>query len=179
MSNSFTRSISNAAKEFSRAPEVSFSEMVSKPGMFFEKFKGAVSFEQLQGFADAHCSWHLDEQMNMVDSNMEFVNFKSMSLSNFKEESFAIYPNSIKLHRVFGVFGFPYKVEGILSEGMFSTSQIHFLSPKLAGDKAHANFVFNSRGLGSNPNLFNNQKELNLMGTAIPLSASKAEVPLP
>ena len=48
-----------------------------------------------------------------------------------------------------------------MSKAMFSGFQIHFLSPKSAGDKAHANFSFISEGLVSRPSDSNHLEELN------------------
>lgn len=45
---------------------------------------------------------------------------------------------------------------------MLSGFQIHFLSHKSAGDKAHANSVFISGGLVSRPSDSNHLTELNL-----------------
>ena len=59
--NSFDSCVSDTSKEFSRAPKVSFSKMVSQPRMFFEKFKGAVSFKQLKSHTNTHSRRHLNK----------------------------------------------------------------------------------------------------------------------
>ena len=61
VSNSFTSCVSDTSKKFSRAPEMSFSKMVSQPRMFFEKLKGAVSFKQLKSLANTHNRGHLNK----------------------------------------------------------------------------------------------------------------------
>jgi len=177
--NSFSSCITNAPEKLSRAPEVSFPEVIPQPQMLAEKFKGGIAFKQLKCFADAHSCWHLDEKMHMIDSDMQFINSESMSLCNFAYEHFNINPDLIKFHRVSGILGFPDKMESILSERMFSGFQFHFFAPaKLTGDTAHANFAkFSSRGATA-PLPINNSEELNFW-TAIPHSASKAEVSLP
>ena len=166
--DSFNGCVADATKEFSRTPEMSFSKMVSKPGMFFEKFKGAVPFKQLKRHTNAHRRRHLNKQVDVVHSNVEFINFEPFSVSHLPQEKLTIHSKSIKLERVFCIFNFPHKVESILSEAVLPRFQIHFLSPKSAGDKAHANFVFISEGLVSSPSHINFSKELNLWRTAIP-----------
>lgn len=138
--NSFSSCVSDATKEFSRTPEMSVSKMVSQPRMFLEKFKGTISLKQLKSFANTHCWRNLNKQVNVVNSDVKFVDFTSMFDCNLVDESFTINLKPIKLERIFGVFNFPDKMESILSKAMFETLQIHFLSPKSA-DKAHANFV--------------------------------------
>ena len=142
---------------------MSFSEMVSQPRMFFEKFKGTVSFKQLKGLANTHSWRKLNKKMDMVNSNMELINFEPFSISHLPQEKLTIHSEPVKLEGVFGIFNFPDKMESILSEAVFSGFQIHFLSPKLAGDKAHANFSFSFEepSIQALPN--SQTKELNLM----------------
>ena len=140
---------------------MSSSKMVSKPGMFLHQLESTVTFEQLQSFADTHGNWHLNEEMDMVNSDMKFINFEPFSVSNLPQEKFTIHSNKLKLERVSCIFNFPDKMESILSEAMFSRFQIHFLSPKSAEDKAHANFVFYSEGLVSRPTDTNHSEILN------------------
>ena len=161
MLNSFGSCISNTSKEFSWTPEMPSSKMVSQPRMFLHQTKGAVSFEQLKSLADTHSDWHLNEEMNMVNSDVEFIDFEPLPVSNLSQEELTIHFKPIELKRIFSIFNFPDKMESILSEAMFSGFQIHFLSPKSAGDKAHANFVFSSEGLVSSPSHINHSKELN------------------
>jgi len=141
--NSFGGCVTDAAEEFSWAPEMPFSEMSSEPGMFFEKFKGGISFKQLESFADAHRRWKFNKQVNVVNSDVEFINLESPSVSDLPEKKFAIHFEPVKFKRVFGIFNFPDKMKSILPEAVFPGFQIHFLSPKSATRKrAHANFVF-------------------------------------
>ena len=160
--NSFGNCVSNTPKEFSRTTKMSFSEMVSKPGMFFKKFKGTVSFKQLEGFTNTHSRRKFNKQMDMVSSNVQFIDFTLSSISNLPNKKLTIHPESVKLERVFSIFNFPDKMESILSKAVFSKFQIHFSSPKSAGDKAHANFVFSSEGLVSNPFYIKKSIELNV-----------------
>ena len=156
--------VADAPKEFSRTPEMSFSKVVSQPGMFFEKFKGAVSFKQLKSHTNTHGRGHLNKQVDMVNSNMEFVNFEPFSVSYLSQEKFAIHPESVKLERVFGIFNFPYKMESVLSEAVFSGFQIHFLSPKSATrNRAHANFAFSFKEPSISALYIKDSTELNLM----------------
>ena len=162
--NSFSSCISNTPKEFSWTPKMSSSKMVSKPRMFLHQPESAVAFEQLQSFADAHSNRHLNEEMDMINSDVEFINFEPFSVSDLSQEKLTIHPNNLKLERISRIFNFPDKMESILSEAMFSGFQIHFLSPKSAGDKAHANFdvYFEEPSIQALPNI--QTKELNLMG---------------
>ena len=166
MLNSFGSCISDASKEFSWTPEMSVSKMVSQPGMLLHQLESTVTFEQLQSFANTHSDGHLNEEMDMIKSNVEFINFEPFSVSNLPEEEFTIHPQPIKLKGVFGIFNFPDKMEGILSEAVFSRFQIHFLSPQtFIRNKVPTMFdCFSSRGLVSSPSSTNNSQELNLMG---------------
>jgi len=162
--NSFGSCITNASKEFSRAPEMSFSKVVSQPGMFFEKIKGTVTFKQLESHTNTHRRGKFDEEMNVVNSDVKFINFESPSVSDLPEEKLAIHSKPIELKGIFGIFNFPHEVECILSEAMLPRFQIHFLSPKSAQeDKAHANLnvYFEEPSIQALPN--NQTKELNFM----------------
>jgi len=165
MLNGFGSCISDATKEFSRAPEVSFSKMVSEPRMFLHQLESAVTFEQLQCFANTHSDGHLNEEMDMINTNVEFINFEPFSVSHLPQKKFTIHSEPIKLERVFSIFNFPHEVECVLSEAVLPSFQIHFLSPESArGDKAHANFdvYFEESSISTLPNI--QTKELNLMG---------------
>ena len=169
VSNSLAGGVSDATEEFSWAPEMSLSKIISKPGMFLQKPKCTISLEQLQGSANTHCSWHFNKQVDMINSDMQFINFESMLVSCLPDEKLTIHPDSIKLHRVSSILALPNKVESILAEGVFKTFQIHFLSPRSArGDKAHANFnvYFEEPSIQALPNI--QTKELNLMEGRIP-----------
>ncbi len=171
--NSFGSCVSDAAEKLSGAPEVSFSKIISKPRMFLQKLKGTITFEQLQSFADTHGNWHLNKQVDMVNSDGKFINLEPFSVSNLSDEKLTIHPNSIELHRVHGIFAFPHEVESILSKGMFSTFQIHFLSPEHS-----SNYVrFISGGPKSGPSHINRIKFYKEGGNSS--LGLKAEVSLP
>ena len=159
--NSFGSCVADTSKEFSRAPEVSVSKMVSKPRMFFEKLKSTIAFKQLQGFANTHGRGKLDKQVDMVNTDIEFINFEPFSVSNLPQEKLTIHPQTIELEGIFSIFNFPDKMESILSKAMFSGFQIHFSSPKPAGDSAHANLnvYFEEPSIQALPN--SKTKELN------------------
>ena len=140
-----------------------FSKVVSQPGMFLHQTKGTISLKQLKSLADTYRRRKLHKQVDVVNSDVQFVDFALLSVSNLPQEKLTIHLQPIKLEGISCIFNFPHKVEGILSEAMLPFFQFHFLSPKSAGDRAHANFVFSSRGLGSNPSSFKDQIELNLM----------------
>ena len=142
---------------------MSFSKVVSQPRMFFEKFKGAVSFKQLKSHANTHSRGHLNKDVDMVSSDVQLINFESFSVSHLPQEKLAIHSKPVELEGVFGIFNFPHEVEGILSEAMLSRFQIHFLSPKSTGDKAHANLMvyFEEPSIQALPN--SQTKELNLL----------------
>ena len=162
MLDSFSSCVADAAKEFSRAPEVSFSEMPSEPGMFAKKFKGAVTFKQLEGFADTHGRRKFNEQVDMVNSDVQLVDFALLPVSDLSDKKLTIHPKPVELERVFGIFNFPHEVECVLSEAMLPGFQIHFLSPKSATrKKAHANLkvYFEEPSIQALPN--SKTKELN------------------
>ena len=174
VSNSFTSCISDATEEFSRAPEVTFSEIIPQPRMFFQKSKSRITFKQLKSLANTHCDGHLNKQVDMVNSDVKLINFEALSISNLPDEELTVHPNSVELHRVHSVFTFPHKVESILPEGMFSTFQIHFSSPEYSSNYIHK---FISGGLKSRPSPTNRIKFYKGSGNS-PLGL-KAEVPLP
>ena len=160
--NSFGSCVSNAAKEFSRAPEVPFPKMVPQPGMLPKQLKGTVSLKQLQSFTDTQGRREFNKQMDVVNSNFKFIDFALFPVSDLPQEKLAIHPESVKLERVFSIFNFPHEVECVLSEAMFSGSQIHFSSPKSATrEKAHANLnvYFEEPSIQASPN--SQTKELN------------------
>ena len=161
MLDSLGSCVSDAPKEFSRTPEMSISKMVSQPRMFLHQLESTVTFKQLQSFADTHSDRHLNEEMDMINSDVEFINFEPFSVSNLPKKEFTIHLQPVKFKGVFGIFNFPDKMESILSKCMFKTLQIHFLSPKSAGDKAHANLTFISGGLVSRPSETNHLEILN------------------
>ena len=146
VSNSFAGCVADATEEFSRTPEMSFSEIISQPGMLLQQTESTVTFEKLKRPANTHSGGHLNKQVDVVNSDVEFINLKPFSVSNLPDEEFTIHSDSVKFHGISGIFAFPYEVESILSEAMLSRFQIHFSSPI-----AHANIGLVSRGLVSSP----------------------------
>lgn len=173
--NSINSCVSDTAKESTRTPEVSVSEMSSEPWMFLHKFKGSVPFKQLKTFANADGWRHFNEQMDMVNSDVKPVNFEFMFHRNLAYKPFTINLNSIKLERIHGILAFPHEVESVLSKLMAKTFQIHFSSPE---HSSHYIRQFNSEGLESRPSVFNQLTELNFGGGNSSIGL-KAEVPLP
>ena len=157
VSNSLAGCVSDAAEEFSRTPKMSFSEIVLQPRMLLQQTKSAIAFEQLKSLADTHSSWHFNKQMDVVNSDVKFVDFTALPVSNLPDEELTIHSDAIELHRIHGIFAFPHEVESILSKGMFGTFQIHFTSP----EHSYNYIQFNSGGLGSNPSLANHLEILN------------------
>src|SRR3989344_1982728 len=171
--NSFARRISNTSEELSRTPEMPFPKMLSQPWMLVQKFKGCNSFKQLECFTNTHGGRHFNEKVDVINSDMQFVDAESIFFSNFADKPFTISPNANELHRISGIFGFPNEMESILPESMSCTSQVHFFTPpNLMFGK------FNSQEKEIESFIFNQHRELNSR-MAIPLSASKAEVSLP
>jgi hypothetical protein len=161
--HSFGSCVSDAPKKFSRTPEMPFSKVISQPRMFFEKFKGAVTFKQLKSHTNAHRRRHLNKQMDMINSDVKFINFEPLSVSDLSQEKLTIHSQPIKLKGIFGIFNFPHEVECILSEAMLPIFQIHFLSPESARDKAHANFDVYFEESSISTLLNSSTKELNLL----------------
>ena len=158
--NSFDSCISDAPKEFSRTPEMSVSEMSSEPRMFFEKAKSRIAFKKLKSFANTHGCGKLNKQMDVINSNMQLINFTFLPVSHLSQEELTIHSKPVELEGVFSIFNFPDKMERILSEAMLPRFQIHFSSPEHS-----SNYVqfFNSEGLVSSPSFFNTSTEINLM----------------
>ena len=178
--NSFGSCISNASKEFSWAPKMSFWKNLSQPRMFMQKFVSGISLKQLQCHANTHCRRHFNKQVNVVNSNLQLINFESMPISCLPDEKLAIHPDTIKLQGISCVFNFPDKMESILSEAMFKTFQIHFFAPKLTKNIiAHANFFSLVHGDSINPLDINKHQELNLVEQGNSSFGLKAEVSLP
>ena len=177
--DSITGCISNATEEFSGTPKMSFSKVISQPRVFFEKLKSAVTFKQLESHTNTHRGRHLNKQVDVINSDVKFINLESFSISHLPQEKLTIHSKSIKLEGIFGIFNFPHEVESILSEAMFSGFQIHFLSPKSTGDPAHANFTvyFEEPSIQALLNI--QTKELNLMEGGNSSLGLKAEVSLP
>ena len=176
VSNSFSGCVTDAAEEFSRAPEVSFSEIVSQPRMFLQKLKGRIAFEQLKSLADTHGDWHLNKKVDVVNSDVKLIDFTLLPVSNLPDEKLTIHSDAIEFHRVHGVFAFPHKVESILSKAMLSGFQIHFSSPEHSSHYIHE---FNSGGLESRPSVFSHLTELNFWNSGNSSLGLKPEVSLP
>mgnify|MGYP001570449051 CR=1 FL=1 len=177
--DSFHSCVPNTSKKLSRTPEMSHSEMPSQPRMLSKKFKGSIAFKQLKGFANTHCNRHLNEEMNVVDTNMEFINFESMFLCSFSDKEFTINSDQFKLERISCILGFPDKMECILSEGMFGTPQIHFCAPQTFIRNTVLTMFVNLVHRGFSPMGSNNSQELNLMERGNSSLCLKAEVSLP
>ena len=175
MLNSFSGRISDTAKEFSRAPEMPFSKMVSKPWMFLHQHPRGITLKQLKSHTHRHGWGHLNKQVDMVDSDVQLINFKSFSVSNLPQEKLAIHSEPVKFERVFGIFNFPDKMESILSKAVFSGFQIHFSSPEHSSHYIQ----FNSGGLESSPSDSNHLTELNFWGSGNSSVGFKTEVSLP
>ena len=140
--NSFHSCVSHTSKKLPWTPEMSFSKVLPQPRMFFQKFKGAISFKQLKSPTNAHSRREFNKQMDVVNSDMEFIDFTAMLNSHFMNKSLTVHPDSIKLQGIFSIFTFPDKMESILPERVFPTFQFHFLSPQtLARNKVHTKFV--------------------------------------
>jgi len=153
---------------------MSFSEIVSQPGMLLQQTESAITLKQLKSLADTYCYWHLNKQVDMVNSDVEFINFEPFSVSNLSDEEFTIHPNPVELHRVHSIFAFPDKVESILSKGMIGAFQIHFSSPEYSSNYTH---LFISGGLESSPSSINRIKFYKEGGNSS--IGLKPEVPLP
>jgi len=162
--NSFSSCVSDAPKEFSRTPEMPFSKMSSEPGMFLHQHPRRITLKQLKSHAHRHSRRHLNKQVDVVNSNMQLINFASLSVSNLPQKKLTIHFQPIKLEWVSCIFNFPHEVECILPEAMLPGFQFHFLSPKSATRKrAHANLkvYFEEPSIQALPN--SQTKELNLM----------------
>lgn len=169
VSNSLTSRIPNTPKEFSWTPEMSFSEIISQPRMLMQKFEGTITLKQLQGSANTHCGWHFNKQVDVVNCNVQFINFEAMPVSCLPDKKLTIHSDPIEFHGVSSIFALPNKVEGILPETMFKTFQIHFFAPQtFIRNKVLTMFVSLVHGDSNNPHSSNNSQELNLLEGRIP-----------
>jgi len=177
--NSLDSGVSDTSKEFPRTPEVTFSKVVSKPWMFLKKAIGRITLKQLKSLTNTHGRRKFNKQVDVVNSNVEFIDFTLSPVSNLSQEKLTIHSKPIELEGVFGIFNFPHKVEGVLSEAMLPEFQIHFSSPKSAGDKAHANLnvYFEEPSIQALPN--SQTGKLNLLEDGDSSLSLKAEVPSP
>ena len=167
MLDSFSSCVSNTSEEFAWTPEMPFSEISSKPGMLLQEPESRCSFEQLQCLANTHCGREFNKQVDMVDSNMQLVDFTPIFNCNFCDESLDINSDPIEFHRVSCVFRFPHKVEGILPKAMAKRLQFHFLSPQtFIRNKVLTMFEFNLFKEGTvYPSFTNTSQELNFVGS--------------
>jgi len=155
--------VSNTSKKLSWTPEMSFSEILPQPRMLFQKPKSRSAFKQLKSSTNTHCSRQLNKQVDMINTNMDFINFTSIFCSHFSDESFTINSNPIEFESVFCILGFPDKMESILSKGMTPTLQIHFFTPQtFIRNKVLSMFVNLIQEGIYYPPCFNNSQELNL-----------------
>ena len=142
MLNGFSSYISNAPKEFSWTPEMSFSKVSSQPRINSKQSVSAISFEELKCSGNAHGMRHFNKQVNMVWLHTKLINFKSMLVGNFLEKFFARYSDFVKLKWIPSILGFPHKVERVLSHTMSEMVQFHF-SCSCAKFKNIANTITN------------------------------------
>lgn len=179
MFHSFASCVTDASEKLSRTPKVSFSEILSQPDMFAQKHVGRITLKQLQCLANTHRRRQLNKKMDVVNSDVQLVDFTPIFPSSSVENSFAVCSNTKELEWVSGIFRFPDKMESVLSERMFSGLKFHFFAPaKPAGNKAHANFAkFNSGGATA-PSFYNNFTQLNI-GDGNSSLGLNAEVSLP
>jgi len=172
MLNSFHGCISDASEELSWAPEMSFPKIVSQPRMFLQKSESRSSFKQLQGFTNTHCRRKFNKQVDMIDSNMQFVDLTSIFNCNLLDKSLDINPNPIEFHGIPCIFGFPHKVEGILSKAMAKTFQIHFFTPQtFIRNKVLTMFDCLFKEGTVYPSFANTSQELNFVGSPPPLKS--------
>jgi hypothetical protein len=157
--NSFHSGVTYTSKEFSRTPEMPVSKMVPKPRMFSEKAKSRITFKKLKSFANTHGCRKFNEQMDVINSDVQLINFTFLSVSHLPQEELTIHSQAIELKGIFSIFNFPDKMESILSKAMFSGFQIHFSSPKPA--HANLNIYFKEPSIQALPN--SQTKELNFM----------------
>ena len=157
--NSFNSCVSNTPKEFSRAPEMPFSKMSSKPRMLLKKAKSAVALKQLKSLANTNSRRKFNKQVDVISPYVQLINPKLSPISHLSQEKLTIHPKPIKLEGIHCIFNFPHEVKSILSEAVLPRFQIHFLSPK----PAHANFTvyFEEPSIQALPD--SQIQELNLM----------------
>jgi hypothetical protein len=139
-------------EEFARAPEVTFAEMVSQPGMLPEQADvavatclqaGASAFQQLKRTGDAHRGRQAHEHVHMVRLDLQLENLHPVFPGDFTQKTLAVVADHCELERVFCIFGFPYEMECVLPYSVAMSQQsFHFSRVRAQNFRiAHANFV--------------------------------------
>ena len=124
----FASYISNAPKELSWTPEMSFSKVSSQPLMLFKDSISRITLKQLQSSSNAHRIRNLNKKMYMIRLNTKLINLKSVLGSNFLKNLFTKFSKLREFEWVFGIFRLPHKVEGILTSRMSKFTYFHFFS---------------------------------------------------
>jgi len=165
MLNSFGSCITNTSEEFSRTPEMSMCKIFSEPGVFLHQTESAIPLEQLKSLANTHSCGELNKQVDMVNSNVQLIDFTLLLESNLPDEKLTIHPNPVEFHGIHSIFTFPHKVKSVLSEAMLPRFQIHFLSPQtFIRNKVHTMFDVYFEEPSISASFTKNSQELNLMG---------------
>ena len=166
--NSFASCITNTPEKSTFTPEMSFSEIISQPRMFMQELISCKSFKEVKGFTDTNCWWNLNKEVDMVNSNLQLIDFTSISVRRFPDKLNTINSHSKKFKWA-SILGFPDKMLSVLPNSMFEMFQIHFFPPKSARRNiAHANFLNLVQEGKINPLHFNNLTELNFMENGSP-----------
>ncbi len=126
--NSLTSYISNAPKELSWAPEMSFPKISSQERICSEQLVSAVSFEELQCSRNTHRMRHFNKQVYMIWLHTKFIDLKSMLSGNFSKNFFTRFSYLLKFKWIPSILGFPHKVESVLPYTMSKMVQFHFSS---------------------------------------------------
>jgi hypothetical protein len=141
--------ISNRTEKFSRAPEVTFAEVIAQPRMLPEQAEGASAFQQLESARDAHGGRQTHEHVHMVRLDLQLENLHPVFLRDFPQKTLAVVADHYELERVLCVLGLcqqactskcTHQVECVLPYSMAMSQQsFHFFT------RPRANFSHSSR----------------------------------
>ncbi len=168
MLNSFTSNIADAPKELSWTPEMPFSEISSKPRVGSKKSVSRISLEKLKRLGNTHSIGDFNKQMDMVWLDVDFINFKSMSDSNFSKDFFTRNLYFAEFKWIPAVFWLPNKVEGILSNSVSKSVNFHFTSSCAFFSRAHTSTVFGECAGSAAHSLYSFGEENNFGGLVLP-----------
>jgi hypothetical protein len=137
--NDISGYVSDGAEEFTRTPQMAFTEVFSQPGMLSEEAISASALEELKRPGNAHSGGKADEHVYVVGFDLQLEYFHFMGLRNLAQKIFTMFANDRELKRVLRILRLPHQVERILPDSVAMTYQsFHFSSPRLFCI-AHAN----------------------------------------
>ena len=132
--------VSDRAEELSWAPEASFPEVFSQPGVLTKEPISALSLKQVESARDAHLRRKSDKHVHVVRLNVQLKDVHSMFAGNLSEECLTVFADDRKLERIHRILRFPHEVKRVLSYATVVANQSFHFSPVRADiEPAHTN----------------------------------------